>query len=340
MSAVMQEQSRRAKRHSQTRRGLRGTVSKSRLASRTKRRRKRKALQRKRAVRSSLQERQWDEQIEAERSISLEDGYRRGKYAGGELILAQLTPEDMILPDISVEEVIARGYEQVKGLLQRLLNPDEIYAEIDTALQAKLPLSLVRLGDGELLALSHDKVLSSNLVQREGSFLGYSGIHIPDYGYREQLAESIRHASFVGIPMSRTANYHGLLVPVFRAYGLYMSQMRLTSSTVNYMLFLLGYLPRLLQDKHLLIVGNVAAELAGVLQQRGYTVSGVIQPVLGVQDIPRVLKEAGQYHYDIALIAAGIPAVILAERIANQYGKVALDIGHLANKMVSGEAPL
>lgn len=336
MSVVGKERSRKGKRRAQSRGAPRRTASKNRLAVRIERRHQKRMG----AARQSAKQKHRLKQVEAERSVSFEDGYRRGKYDGGEFVLAQLTSEDMVLPDIPVEHVIALGYEQVKNLLQRLLHPDDVFSEIHAALQSKQPLSLVRLGDGELLALSHDKVLSSNLVRREGPFLGYSGIQIPDHKYRDQLAESIRHATIVGVPMSRTPNYHGLLLPAFRAHGLYLSQMRLTSSTVNYMLSLHGYLQRLLQDKQILIVGNVATELAEVLRQRGLTVSGVIQPVRGVQDIPRVIKEAGQHHYDVALVAAGIPAVILAERIATQYGKVALDIGHLANKIVSGEASL
>lgn len=336
MSVVGKERSRKGKRRAQSRGAPRRTASKNRLAVRIERRHQKRMG----AARQSAKQKHRLKQVEAERSVSFEDGYRRGKYDGGEFVLAQLTSEDMVLPDIPVEHVIALGYEQVKNLLQRLLHPDDVFSEIHAALQSKQPLSLVRLGDGELLALSHDKVLSSNLVRREGPFLGYSGIQIPDHKYRDQLAESIRHATIVGVPMSRTPNYHGLLLPAFRAHGLYLSQMRLTSSTVNYMLSLHGYLQRLLQDKQILIVGNVATELAEVLRQRGLTVSGVIQPVRGVQDIPRVIKEAGQHHHDVALVAAGIPAVILAERIATQYGKVALDIGHLANKIVSGEASL
>lgn len=336
MSVVGKERSKKGKRRAQSRGAPRRTASKNRLAVRIERRHQKRMG----AARQSAKQKHRLKQVEAERSVSFEDGYRRGKYDGGEFVLAQLTSEDMVLPDIPVEHVIALGYEQVKNLLQRLLHPDDVFSEIHAALQSKQPLSLVRLGDGELLALSHDKVLSSNLVRREGPFLGYSGIQIPDHKYRDQLAESIRHATIVGVPMSRTPNYHGLLLPAFRAHGLYLSQMRLTSSTVNYMLSLHGYLQRLLQDKQILIVGNVATELAEVLRQRGLTVSGVIQPVRGVQDIPRVIKEAGQHHYDVALVAAGIPAVILAERIATQYGKVALDIGHLANKIVSGEASL
>lgn len=342
MTVVVEGQSNTNKRQARSRRGLNKKTVKRRLARRSGRvLRKKKGRRRKVNTRRAPKEKPiLPSQIESEQLIAYENGYRIGKYDGGELVLAHLIPENMVLPDISVEHVIGLGYEQVKGLLQPLLHPDELYMEVHAALQEKRPFSLVRLGDGELLAMSHDKVLSTNLVLQEGPFLEYSGIRLPDHEYRDQLAESIRHATVVGVPMARIPNYQGLLLPVFRAYGLRMSQMRLTSSTVNYMLALQGYLLRLLQDKHILIVGNIAEELAAALRQRGLSVSGVVQPVQGMQDIPRVMQEIAQHHFDVALVAAGVPAVILSERIASQYGKVALDIGHLANKIASGEAAL
>ncbi|MGZ9585258.1 GT-D fold domain-containing protein [Paenibacillus marinisediminis] len=279
-------------------------------------------------------------QIEAELGISFEDGYRKGKYEGGEGILARHVPENMILPEVPVEHVIALGFELVRHLLCPLMGPEAIFIEIQAALHEKRPLSLVRLGDGEVLALAHDSVISSGLARREGPFLGYSGIDIPDHKHRNQLAEAIRHATYVGIPVSRAPNYYGLLLPAFRAYGLHMGQMRMTYSTINYLLAQKGYMLRIMQGRRVLIVGNAASELAVVLQKQGIHVAGIVSPVLGMHDIPRVLNETSQHDFDVALVAAGIPAVILSQRIAQQFGKVAIDFGHLANKLVSGELSL
>lgn len=278
--------------------------------------------------------------VEVVKRTSYEDGFRKGKYEGGEAFLARLIPEDMILPDIPVEHVIALGFEQVGHLLQPLIAPLTVYIEMQQALEQRTPLSVVRLGDGELLALAHDKVLSSNLVRKEGPFLGYAGIDVPDHEYREQLAESVRKATFVGVPTSRMPNFQGLLYPTLRAYGMQTRQMRLTCSIVNYLLAQQGHLLQLMQGRRVLIVGNSGLELAEVLSQRGIAVAGVITPVMGVRDVPRILREVSRHDYDLALIAAGIPAVILSQRIAEQFGKVALDFGHLANKIARGEASL
>ncbi|MNY80097.1 hypothetical protein D3C86_2210020 [compost metagenome] len=44
-------------------------------------------------------------------------------------------------------------------------------------------------------------------------------------------------------------------------------------------------------------------------------------------------------NFDIALISAGISAVILVQQVATQMGKVAIDFGHLADSMLKGESP-
>ena len=43
--------------------------------------------------------------------------------------------------------------------------------------------------------------------------------------------------------------------------------------------------------------------------------------------ISTVLKKVGKYEFDLALISAGVNAVILAPAIAKRYNKVAIDFG-------------
>ena len=44
-------------------------------------------------------------------------------------------------------------------------------------------------------------------------------------------------------------------------------------------------------------------------------------------EIPTILKKVGKYQFDLALISAGVNAVILAPAIAKRYNKVAVDFG-------------
>ncbi|WP_259392215.1 GT-D fold domain-containing glycosyltransferase [Paenibacillus thiaminolyticus] len=274
--------------------------------------------------------------VDTERRLSYEDGFRKGKYEGGERILARFLPDMTLLPDISVEHVISLGVEQVRHLLKPLMGVEEVFQELEKALQERAPCSLVRLGDGELLALAHDTVLSAELVRREGTFLEYSGMSIPDYAHRDQLAEAVRKASIIGVPVAPEPNFQGLLFPVFQAYGIQIAPRRFTLSTINYLLAEEGYLTRLIQGRRVLVIGNTAHSLAAVLADKGAVIAGAISPVKGIHDIPGVLEEAAEHDYDLAVVAAGIPAVILVQRLAEQFCKVAIDFGHLANLIVEG----
>ncbi|WP_225445880.1 GT-D fold domain-containing glycosyltransferase [Paenibacillus arenosi] len=279
--------------------------------------------------------------VQVEPKIETEKTYRKvymkGKYDGGEALLQQLIPEHLILPDISLDHIISLGFEQVKHLLLPLTDPFAIFVDMKQALLEGRPLSVVRLGDGELLALAHDRLIPSQEIRDHSPFVATSGMSLPDYAGREALAESVRRATYVGIPISRLPYFQGLLYPVCREYGLSLQHMRITYSTVNYLIAQLGYLQQLLQGRNVLLIGNVAQQLGKVLSKRGVIISGMIASVSGMKDIPRVMREAASITFDIALVSAGIPAVIIAERIASELGKVALDFGHLANRLAEGE---
>ncbi len=201
----------------------------------------------------------------------------------------------------------------------------------------KSPCSVVRLGDGELLALAQDTVYSTEQVAAEGSFLSYAGIQVPDLSARDTLSHAIRSADIIGVPLSRQKNYHPLLHPVLRAHHIELNEQHTTSSTINYSLQQTGMLQSLIRSRSLLLIGNAAPELAQVMTVLGYRVSGVIAPVNGFADIDRVIGEASGHSFDLALVSAGIPAVVITWRIAAELGKAALDFGHLANFISSGQ---
>ncbi|WP_246873700.1 GT-D fold domain-containing glycosyltransferase [Paenibacillus dendritiformis] len=274
--------------------------------------------------------------LETECRLSYEDGFRKGKYEGGERILARMLPGMTLLPDLTVEDVISLGVEQVRHLLKPLMGTADVFHALETALKERRPCSLVRLGDGELLALAHGTVLSAELVRREGTFLEYSGMNIPDYVHRDQLAAAVSAASIIGVPVAPEANFRGLLSPVFQAYGIQIAPRQFTLSTINYSLAEEGYLSRLIQGRRVLVIGNTAPSLAAALAGKGAVIAGTIAPVKGMNDIPDVLQEAAKHEYDLAVAAAGIPAVILVQRLAEQFGKVAIDFGHLANLIING----
>lgn len=276
----------------------------------------------------------------AEYQNGYESGYNQGLYAGGEGLVEAALPPLMTLPNCKAEDVVTAGVEKLIPAHGRpLADPAAVFERLMAAMDGHAPLSVVRLGDGEALALAQDAAMSVEQVQREGHFLPYAGVDVPDLEARNALANAIRGAHLVGIPISRKPNFQPLLSAAFRAHGIDISGMQLTSSVINYQLYERGFLGRLLDRRKVLLVGDKAPAFAEWLHPYGVHVVGAIAPVNGVKDVPRVMKEIEPIHFDIALVSAGIAAVLIAQQIAGQLGKVAIDFGHLADRMMLGEAP-
>lgn len=277
------------------------------------------------------------------------EGYRQGRYDGEgrnewrdgiEGLIDTFIPEYEILPDFSAEQIVAAGVEHLRPHFRHMLTPDELAQRILHALDTRSPFSLVRVGDGELLTLAQGCVLSVEQVKEQGSFLGYAGVDVPDFEARDRVRDSIRQASVVGIPKLRIRNFQPLALAVFQAHGIDYGSLTLTDSLINYYLYQAGHLSRIVGGRRVLIVGMLAGPLADYMRSNGVNVVAAISPVEGVKDVPRVMAEIAAAHdFDIALVAAGVAAVVLSQRIATELGKVAIDFGHLANSMIKGEAP-
>lgn len=278
------------------------------------------------------------EAVESIRAEAYAHGHREGLFEGGEAKLGRLIPHHTMLPEITVDEVIAAGFGSFAESLYPLLPAPAVFQAAATALQEGRPLSIVRLGDGELLTLAHGTVIPTEDAIRWGSFLPYAGVQLPDAGAREALAHAVRSADIIGVPQSRHPSYQGLLFPVLRHYGMDYRTMQLTTSTVNYELNAGGYLARLLEGRRVLLIGNQSPELADWLSRQGIAITGLVAPVQGVADVEAVLaRTREQPDFELALVAAGVAAVIICTRLATEQGKLALDLGHLADKLIRGE---
>jgi len=266
--------------------------------------------------------------------------YRRGLIDGAEQLLELHLPSDKIIPDITVSEAMAAGVQALRERAIPLLGVENVFEELDGALKEQRPYSFIRLGDGELLTLAQEAVLPVSEIQTASSFLRYAGIVLPDFRARDELANSVRSASLVGVPVSRKPHFQPLLFQTLRVHGIACSDLKLTTSTMNYALHEHGYMQKLLGGRRLLVVGNVAGELAQALRSLGMVISGVISPVRGYSDVGRVVAEAAMREFDAAIVSAGVPAISIAVRIAELTGKVAIDFGHLADRIAGLEKPI
>jgi len=217
----------------------------------------------------------------------------------------------------------------------RILDVREVYSLITDSLNKKNKLSLVRIGDGEALTLAQQAVLPINEVKRN-TFLPYAGVRIPDIIGRDRLADSLRKADIVGVPLNPAPYFLPLFLKACKAHDIDLNSLKLTNACINYFLCNSGNMYSLLTEgkPRVLVIGNKGKSLANLLQSQGVNISGVISPVYGLKDASRIVKTAGRHSFDIVLAAAGVAAVVICERIANTQGKVALDIGHAADMLI------
>jgi hypothetical protein len=281
----------------------------------------------------------YDQGYNAGYDRGFDKGYRDGKHDGGDAIVDRLLPDYQILPEITIEQIVAAGVEHLRPHIYHLLTARDLGDQIIAALDAKTPFSLVRLGDGELLTLAQETILPIEQIKQDGPFLPYAGVEVPDLEIKAELVQAIRGANVVGIPKLRVRNFQPLAFAVFKAEHINYHKLTLTDSLVNYYIYHEGYLSRITQGRRVLLVGNLAPHLAEVLRAHGVNIVGEITPVHGVKDIPHIKENIAGYDFDIALVSAGISAVIISEWIASSMGKVAIDFGHLADSIVKGEAP-
>lgn len=137
-------------------------------------------------------------------------------------------------------------------------------------------------------------------------------------------------------------NHLPLTYASLKALGVNIRKMTLTNSVINYDLLYEGYLGKILLElkPRVITVGDTAVPLGAALLRYGVKFVGAVSPVKGMRDIDRVLNEVRKLDFDFALVPAAVPAVIICQRIASELGKVALDLGHCANQIISGEAKI
>lgn len=257
-----------------------------------------------------------------------------GLFKGGEEIL-QYEVGDAIF-NADVRTVIKAGVRQLEARRIPLLPTRDVVARIDEALASENGYALIRFGDGELLTLAQDTVLTVQEVQTVAPWLRLSGVTVPDLQARDRLADAFNRADVVGVPTSRFMTYGSLFLRLASYYNWPIEHAPLTSSVVNYAIYeQTDFYQRILQRNRVLLMGNRSEKLHAVLEQSGFpTIAGHIA-VDSMSAIESAVAESEKYDFDVALVAAGIPACVICPLLRDR-GKVAIDFGHLADALADG----
>jgi hypothetical protein len=169
---------------------------------------------------------------------------------------------------------------------------------------------------------------------------GGKGIPLPDLGLRNQMVAGIRRATVVGIlskddKLIRAPRMlkRPLTNAVFAHFRL--SPQLTCDACINRYAARDKDFWKLLRGRRILIISKHAKYMKRILERnRGVRVVGTIS-FSHYKQIGRTLArvKALRKSFDLALISAGVNAVILAPGIARSTGKVALDFGKWHKKM-------
>jgi hypothetical protein len=258
--------------------------------------------------------------------------------------LQRALPPGTVILDSTATDLIKIAIEEKEGELLKLKTAAEVTELILQALKNHQGFSIVRIGESEALVLAQEVVLSPTEVLIRGNNIIplISGVTVPDLEARNLLVASIKKADLVGIPTPVLPNHLPLAYASLKALGVNIRKLNLTNSVINYDLLYEGYFGKILLKKKPLVitVGDTAAALGAALRRDGVEFVGAVTSVSGMRDIDRVMGEVQKLDFDLALVPAGVPSVVICQRIATELGKVALDLGHCANQIISGQAKI
>jgi hypothetical protein len=217
------------------------------------------------------------------------------------------------------------------------LNINDVVELFRQASFEKKPLSLARFGHAEMSVAFYpypDWI-------KKWKFKDYVGATGSPKQIQEDLWEAIKTTDIVGFHTSKAREEAD----------------RITAEETKKLLSRLNIQPRKICDawithafldnpsfwellRHLkvVLIGRRSKEAEPYFQKRGISVVGTYS-LEGYTEINSVFSQLCQNHdWDLALISAGIPASILAPKLAHACGKLTIDFGHALDKIIEGDS--
>lgn len=221
------------------------------------------------------------------------------------------------------------------------IKQDEVVKKIGSALDRKLPFSLVRINDIENILMSQESImrmediLALKVCDKEGQ--AKNGITLPNLKLRDQLVDAVKKADVVGILAKKDTVIKAqkfLKRPLTdRVFGYYQIKPAvLCNSVVHYQLSHNRSFWNLFKGKKVMLVTKMAENLKKILEEEPYSLNiSLTYSFKHYDQIPHALKtiKANQDRFDAVLLSCGANAVILAPNISESTGKCAIDFGNI-----------
>lgn len=218
---------------------------------------------------------------------------------------------------------------EIQFLPEDLIQTDTVVKRISDCVKRKVPLSLIRIGDGELSVMAQNIVLPTEHLKKSAAWNSekYCGISLKQdaenhYRMRDKCIEAVKSADVVGVfPNEEFTN------KVFSAIGCRPKQVFYAFGNV-YFCFIKEFVDLLISDPPLL-VGNQAADFADYLKKTlGVQAAGIYTEINSPEDLEQTIDYMAHCPHGWSLVSAGVNADIIAPVMAKKYGKVCIDYGH------------
>ena len=233
--------------------------------------------------------------------------------------------------------------------MMEMLSTLEVIEKVKEALDERSSLSVVRVGDGENLCLSQYKVWPIRKVlatrwARLSRSTNWKGVRLPNTQLRDDLIASIKKADIVGIPydvdteiLAKQEVLYPLTKRCFEHYDIRPKQ--LCHTFVNRHMVEYPQFWEILRNKKIVIISRWANKFKSLVgkKYKNFDISFVKTIRMNrYSEIPAVLAKMKSVDCDIVFISAGVNAVILAQKLADEQGRIAIDFGKSAVFMISG----
>lgn len=226
----------------------------------------------------------------------------------------------------------------------------DVIDEIKKSLEGKKPLSVVRVGDGENICLTQyqvwpiSKTLSTRWA-RLSAVTNWKGVRLPNVELRDQLIKSIKKADIVGIPyhkdkeiLAEQQYLRPLTDACFKRFNI--RPQKLCHTFVNRHMVEHQQFWEMLKGKKVVIISRWAKDFKKLVAKRyGQFDIEIVKTIRmdRYEMIPKVLGQMKSVECDIVFISAGVNAVILAQKLAGEQGRIAIDFGKSAIFMLKGD---
>ncbi|MDQ0255360.1 hypothetical protein J2S74_002742 [Evansella vedderi] len=227
-------------------------------------------------------------------------------------------------------------FERLEAIYQRKgIWPEKVMEIIDHAIENNHPLSLIRLGDVPVTFLAnrwHERWRGA----RAKKIFPFMGIpYPPPAALMKDMHTALVTADIVGLRTEGKGTYNKC-----RDYlkEHHIKPPYITNAFINDDLYKRGYFHELIKKNKVVLVGREAINAAKRLKKRRLIVSNTYN-LESWEDIEPVFSELNQSKgsWDIALVGAGVPGLILSSRLAREQNKVALEIGHVMDGLAYPE---